>query len=248
MPSTLSDIPASLRSSMDRHASSSGSAGRDVLDDLAALIGRRGLGPGDRLPPEVELARTLGVGRSKMRESLMAWQRMGIVTRNRGAGTVLAAPVGGRTLALPLSVSLEAESLLRTLAVRRPLEIEAVRLAARAAPPAARDRVAARMLDLMAAFGAGEDWREADRAFHRAVHDATGNPLFGELIAQLQRAFDEVYEAPFGQPRLGADTIPAHRALAEAVVAGQAERAARLMAGILDGTEAAARAVLRGGA
>lgn len=218
--------------------------GRDVIDDLVALIGARNLKQGDRLPPEVELARTLGVGRSKLREALTAWQRMGIVVRNKGAGTVLAAPIEGRSLALPFSVSLEAESLLRTLAVRRPLEIEAVRRAARDATPAARDRIVARMLDLMAAFEAGGDWRAADHAFHAAIHDATGNPLFGQVIGQLQRAFAQVYEAPFGMPQLGASTIPLHRPLAEAVVAGDAERGAALMARILDDTEAAARAVL----
>lgn len=216
--------------------------GRDVLDDLVALVGERGLKPGDRLPPEVELAQTLGVGRSKLREALTAWSRMGIVSRNKGAGTVLAAPITGRTLAL--SVSLEAESLLRTLAVRRPLEIEAVRLAARDGTAAARDRIAARVLDLMASHQAGEDWRAADHAFHGAIHDATGNPLFGQIIGQLQRAFAAVYEAPFGMPQLGAATIPLHRPLAEAVVAGDAEEGAALMARILDDTEAAARAAV----
>lgn len=218
--------------------------GRDVADDLAALVGARGLRPGDRLPPELELARLLGVGRSKLRETLVAWQRMGIVSRNKGAGTVIEAAVGGRTMALPLSVTIEMESLLRTLQVRRPLEIEAVRLAARDATPAARERITARMLDLMASHAAGEDWRRADHAFHAAVHDATGNPLFGQLVGQLQRAFLEVYDAPFGQPQLASDTIPLHRPLAEAVVAGDAGSAMTLMARILDDTEAAARAAI----
>lgn len=217
---------------------------RDVVDDLVALVDARGLGPGDRLPPEVELARLLGVGRPKLRETLIAWQRMGIVTRNKGAGTVLEAAVGARTMALPLSITIEMESLLRTLQVRRPLEIEAVRLASRLATPAARERITARMLDLVAVHGAGEDWRRADHAFHAAVHDATGNPLFGQLVGQLQRAFLEVYDAPFGQPQLASDTIPLHRPLAEAVVAGDAEAAAALMARILDDTEAAARAAI----
>jgi GntR family transcriptional repressor for pyruvate dehydrogenase complex len=217
---------------------------RDVMDDLVALVGQLGLKPGDRLPPEVELARTLGVGRSKLRETLTAWQRTGILSRNKGAGTVLAAPITGRTLALPFAVTLEAESLLRTLAVRRPLEIEAVRLAARNATATDRDRIIARMLDLMIAFEAGEDWREADHAFHGAIHDATGNPLFGQLIRQLQRAFAEIYEVPFGMPELGSATIPLHRPLAEAVVAGDSAGASELMARILDETEAAARAVM----
>jgi DNA-binding FadR family transcriptional regulator len=147
-------------------------------------------------------------------------------------------------LALPFAVTLEAESLLRTLAVRRPLEIEAVRLAARNATATDRDRIIARMLDLMIAFEAGEDWREADHAFHGAIHDATGNPLFGQLIRQLQRAFAEIYEVPFGMPELGSATIPLHRPLAEAVVAGDSAGASELMARILDETEAAARAVM----
>lgn len=217
---------------------------RDVMDDLVALVSAEGLKPGDRLPPELDLARRLGVSRHKLREVLTAWTRVGIVSRNKGAGTVLAAPITGRTLHLPLAITVEAESLLRTLAVRRPLEIEAVRLAARDATPELRDRIAARMLDLMAAHGSGADWRRADRAFHAAIHDATGNPLFGQLVSQLQRAFDEVYETPFGMPHLGADTIPLHRPLAEAVAAGRAEEAADLMARILDETEAAARAVM----
>lgn len=221
-------------------------AGRDVMDDLVALVAERGLLPGDRLPPEVDLARMLGVGRSKLREALATWRRMGLVSRNKGAGTMLTLPVTGRTLAVPLAVTLEAESLLRTLAVRRPLEVEAVRLAARNATGEDRDRIAARMRDLMATFEAGADWRAADHAFHAAIHEATGNPLFGQLIGQLQRAFAEIYEAPFGRPQLGSGTIPLHRPLAEAVIAGDADEGAAAMAQILDETEAAARAVIEG--
>jgi DNA-binding FadR family transcriptional regulator len=169
---------------------------------------------------------------------------MGIVSRNKGAGTILAAPIGGRTLALPLSVTLEMESLLRTLAVRRPLEVEAVRLSARNATRAMRERITARMLDLMAVYENGEDWRHADHAFHAAIHDATGNPLFGQLIGQLQRAFIEVYQAPFGMPQLGSETIPLHRDLGEAVIAGDEDGGAALIARIIDETAAAAQDVI----
>jgi GntR family transcriptional repressor for pyruvate dehydrogenase complex len=169
---------------------------------------------------------------------------MGLVNRNKGAGTVLAAQVGGRMLALPLAVSLEAESLLQTLAVRRPLEIEAVRLAARHATPTDHERIGARLRDLLEAFETSVDWRQADHALHGAIHDATGNPLFGQVIGQLQRAFATVYEAPFGMPQLGSETIPLHRPMAEAVIARDGDEGAALMARILDETEDAARAVV----
>jgi GntR family transcriptional repressor for pyruvate dehydrogenase complex len=219
-------------------------AGRNLVDDLVALVSEQRLGLGDRLPPEVELARTLGVGRSKLRETLIAWQRMGIVSRNKRAGTVLTVPVAGRMLGAPLAISLEAESLLQTLAVRRPLEIEAVRLAAQDASVSDRERIVARMHDLMSVFEAGADWRRADHIFHGAIHDATGNPLFGQVIGQLQRAFAAVYEAPFGMPQLGSATIPLHHPLALAVAAGDADGGAALMARILDETANAARAVM----
>ncbi|NVO58619.1 GntR family transcriptional regulator, partial [Rhodobacteraceae bacterium B1Z28] len=55
------------------------------------MIEAEGLRIGDRLPPEVAIARQLGIGRAKVREALTSWQSMGIVVRNKKAGTRLAA-------------------------------------------------------------------------------------------------------------------------------------------------------------
>lgn len=227
---------------MDRIAPASHKQ-RQVMDALLEIIDSESLGAGDRLPAEVDLARRLGLGRGTVREAIKSWEAMGIVTRNKGAGTVLATDISGHALQLPLSVTLEAQSLARTLAVRRPLEIEAVRIAARHADERQRHEIRGLMLELMAVYEAGEDWRAVDHRFHAAIHAATGNPLFGQLINQLLRAFHDIYEAPFGQPQLGHASLPLHRPLAEAIVAGDAEAAADLMTRILDEVAAAAAAV-----
>ena len=86
----------------------------------------------------------------------------------------------------------------------------------------------------MAVFEAGEDWRPADHRFHNAVHDATGNPLFRQFIEQIQKAFHDIYETPFGKPHLGQDTIPLHRPLADAIIAGDEDKAAELTEMIID--------------
>lgn len=211
---------------------------RDVLDALSLMIERAGLGIGDRLPPEIEIAKKLGVGRAKVREALTAWQNMGIVTRNKKAGTRLAAEVASNSIHMPVTLKLEAESLLRTHSVRRPLEIECVRVAARNISPKQARVVLARCSELMRIYEAGEDWRDADGRFHGALQDASGNPLFGQLIQQIQQAFGEMYESPFGKPQLGQDTIPLHPALADAVVAKDENEAARIMSEILDMVEA----------
>jgi GntR family transcriptional repressor for pyruvate dehydrogenase complex len=222
-------------------------ADRAIIDRLIEMIESAGLGVGDRLPPEIELARRLDVGRSTVREALKAWQGMGIVVRNKGAGTTLAAEVSSNSIHLPLTLMLEAESLLRTHAVRRPLEIEAVRLAALNASGQQRRVIHARMAELLAVCVAGEDWRPADNRFHAAIYDTSGNPLFGQLIVQIQKAFHDIYDAPFGKPYLGEITIPLHKSLSDFIVAGAADDAGRCSAEIMGMVEAEVRGFVEAG-
>ncbi|EKF18141.1 FadR/GntR family transcriptional regulator [Nitratireductor pacificus] len=223
-----------------------GSGSRRVLNALIDLIEREGIRVGDRLPPEIDLAQRLNVGRSTIREALKAWQSMGIVVRNKGAGTRLAAEVSANAIHVPLTLKLEGESLLRTHSVRRPLEIEAVRHATRNATPQQRRIIVARVAELIAVYEAGEDWRDADHRFHGAIHEASGNPLFEQLIHQIQRAFQDIYEAPFGRPQLGAATIPLHLDLAEAIAAGDEEAAVRVTTRIMDMVEVEVREHMAG--
>ncbi len=218
---------------------------REVLRLLAGLVEDEGLGVGDRLPPEVEMARRFGLGRSTVREALRQWETLGIIARNKGAGTRIVAEISTRSLHLPLTVQIEADSLQRMLAVRRPLEIEAVRIAARSATDKARKLIALRLGELLAVHAAGQDWRPADYRFHEAIHEATGNPLFAKVINQIHRGFHDIYEAPFNQPQLGHATIPLHRDLAEAIIAGDAPRAVAVMEKILDGVGTAAAEVAK---
>ena len=238
---------AKIRLAADQiEALEAGSSGRDVLNALVLMVERAGLGIGDRLPPEVELAERLGIGRAKVREALIAWQNMGIVTRNKKAGTILAAEVSRKAIQIPLTLNVEAESLLRTHAVRRPLEIEAVCLAARHVSDAQGHVIIARAAELIAVYEAGEDWRDADNRFHDAIHEASGNPLFNQLIRQIQKTFHEIYDAPFGEPELGSATIPMHQDLAEAIAEGDEDAAATVMAMIMDRLEDDVRAVVKG--
>src|SRR5262245_15551792 len=101
-----------------------------TLDALAGMIERAGLEIGDRLPSEVSMAATLGVGRSTIREALKAWEGLGIIRRRRGDGTYLAARVPTSKGPVPTLVRLEGEALLRLQEVRRTLESDVVRKAA----------------------------------------------------------------------------------------------------------------------
>ena len=102
------------------------------------------------------------------------------------------------------------------------------------------------MAELMAVFDAGEDWREADNRFHAAIHQASGNPLFHQLIRQIQQTFNEIYEAPFGEPQLGKATIPMHRDLALSIVEKNEDHAVAIMSRIMDHVEDEVRTIMKG--
>ncbi len=61
-------------------------------DALTHLLAKGGYRPGDKLPPEPELAKQLGVSRATLREVLRALESQGIIVRRRGVGTFVNVP------------------------------------------------------------------------------------------------------------------------------------------------------------
>jgi DNA-binding FadR family transcriptional regulator len=215
-----------------------------VLDALAEMIERAGLRIGDRLPPEVSLAATLGVGRSTIREALNRWEGLGIIKRRRGDGTYLSARVQTSRGVVPTMVQLEGQALLRLLEVRRTLENEVVRRATLAATPGQRQQIL-RLCDvLLADVDAGRPWRTADHAFHGAIYDASGNPMFGQILANLDHALERGNDSPFGRDAFGLRSFPPHKDLADAIAASDLDGARRAINHILDVVEAEIRDII----
>ena len=111
-----------------------GSPVSEVARRLMDLFTGGSIEPGTRLPPERQLAATLGVGRSAVREALAALEILGIVDVRAGSGTYLrgtASDLLPQTLRWGLLIGRRSTSDL--LDVRSGLEIYAARLAARRA-------------------------------------------------------------------------------------------------------------------
>ena len=224
------------------------SRGVAVLDAMAEMIERAGLEVGDRLPPEVAIASALGVGRSTIREALNRWEGLGLIRRRRGDGTYLTARVRTSQGPLPTMVQLEGEAILRLLDMRRVIESGTVRRAASNATTRQRQEIA-RLCDvLLAIVDAGRPYRAADTAFHAAICDATGNPMFGQLLQRMDEAFERSAESPFSVPGFGLASFPQHRNLADAIVAGDADAAEAALQRIIDLVEAEIRVIITGGA
>lgn len=215
-----------------------------VIDAMADMIARAGLDVGDRLPPEVAMATTLGVGRSTIREALNRWEGLGIIRRRRGDGTYLTAKVQSSGGPLPVMIKMEGEALLRLLEVRRALETATVRAAALKATPAQRSEIARLCDALLAVVDRGDPYQIADAAFHGAISDATGNPMFGQILARLNDALERSQESPFSRSGFGLRSFPHHRTLSDAIIRGDADNAETAIVAIIDSVEEEIRQII----
>lgn len=201
--------------------------GKQVTAALADYIQHSGLVPGDRLPAERELMTALAVGRSTVREVIRQFQALGVVEARKGSGTYLLKPISGATIHMPLSLETThlRDGLLKTLEVRRGIEVEASAVAARMRT--AHDlAVIEEKLDAMEEvhLAKGTSGPE-DLAFHLAVYDATHNPLFRQLLEQMRGAFERFWEKPFDRPDFARRSFPFHRTLFNAIAASDPDAA-----------------------
>ncbi len=220
--------------------------GTAVLDALADMVERSGLGIGDRLPPEVSLAASLGVGRSTIREALNRWEGLGIIRRRRGDGTYLTARVQTSRGLVPTMVRLKGEALLRLLEIRRTLENDVVRKATIKATRTQRAEISRLCELLLEDVEAGRPWRKADHAFHGAIYDASGNPMYGQLLVNLDHALERGGTSPFSADAFGLESFPIHRDLADAIVAESPDGAVDAIGRIIDVVEREVQAIIDG--
>jgi GntR family transcriptional regulator, transcriptional repressor for pyruvate dehydrogenase complex len=164
-----------------------GSVVSEVAERLLGYFTSGDIAPGTRLPAERQLAASLGVGRSAVREALAALEILGIVVVRPGSGTYLR---DGISELLPRTLSwgmMLGEPRTRELVeLRSGLEVQAAQLAAERITKEALERMQAN-LDTMA--GNLDDltaFVEADAAFHREIAEGAGNQVLHELLQSIR--------------------------------------------------------------
>lgn len=211
----------------------------------AELLARR-WPPGSALPPERELASTLGVSRLTLRAGLARLETEGLVRARQGDGVRVLDPARHGTLDLLAHLELrEHPELVRSfLELRRLVAVEAVALAA--------ERRTGEQLAELAAMAAAqraerddEVYGERDLAFSRAVLEASGSFAMVLLLNSLEgvwRAHPELSSA------LRADraaSLAGYEAVIALLSARDAEGARTLIRPVLEAVDAAALERLR---
>jgi GntR family transcriptional repressor for pyruvate dehydrogenase complex len=177
-----------------------------ISDAVASSLERRilegSLKPGDRLPPERELAVELGVSRPSLREAIQKLASKGMVQSRQGGGTYVTDRLESSFFD-PWQDMMGAHPNLREdlLEFRRMLEGQAAEWAAERATEADLARLDQTLATLdEACAGVDLDRRaKADIAFHQAVGEASHNVLVGHLSAAMLRLMHDNIRLNLGE-------------------------------------------------
>ena len=184
-----------------------GSLHEQIADQIQAMIAAQRLQPGEKLPNERDLAKTLSVSRPTIREAMRLMQHRGLIMRKPGGGTYL----------IQMSTAAVSESLDRyfwikdcsyrdLLQVREALEPVAAALAAAHVTPEEIRLLEDRLAKLNEGFLSGDPRMLAttDSEFHIAIAQASGNALLAAICAGIddlvrkwnEKSSTEIFDEP----------------------------------------------------
>lgn len=207
-----------------------GTAVSVVAKRLLDLFTSGHLAPGTRLPPERQLATSLGIGRSAVREALAALEILGLVDVRPGSGTYLR---GTSSELLPETlnwgVMINASRTEELIAVRSELEVMAARLAATRITDTELVRLE-RLVDTMqATVDNPVRFIEADLKCHMLIARTAGNQVLQDLLQSIRSLLRLWVERGVRDPHDAADALREHTALLEALRTKDAARADAVM-------------------
>ena len=207
----------------------------DVLaDELRARIRSGDWPEGAALPSERDLAQQAGLSRTSVREALRILEVDGLIEirPGRGGGARVRRPAGDE-----LTRQLELFIWGRNVGAEHLHDVRTA-LETLGAEGAARYRTDADVVELIRrteavenAVGNLDRYLDANLAWHMAVARASHNELLVSIMEVLSNAIHDATESnAFNSPQLRRATLDIHRAILDAIIAGDPDAARRRMA------------------
>ena len=198
-----------------------------VIDRIIASVAEGRLKPAARMPSIEALARQLSVGRTSVREALMALELVGIVEIRHGGGTFVREDVSGFFLK-PLSwrALLDRSKVVALAETRRCMESELAAMAAQRATPEHVTEIERQLLRMEAACHEPKAYVQADPQFHLAVWRAAGNEVMLNMLTSILGLLRRVVAAAVSHAPGSIEAgLLAHRQIFEAIASRDAEAA-----------------------
>lgn len=202
----------------------------DVVARVSELIKRAELKPGDRLPPERELSKQLGVSRPSLRAGLRTLSSMGVLRSRQGAGTFVAdGPPTLDSEPLRLLAALHGFSFNHMFEARSILEVGAAGLAAEHATGEQLATLADEIAEMYASLNDPQQYLVHDIRFHRAVAAASCNPTLATLVEMVSAVLYERRRDTIERAHDFTESLELHQQVYRAIRARQPEEARAAM-------------------
>jgi len=187
---------------------------RQLLDELA----KDDFVSGTRLPSERDMADTLGVGRSTLREAMAALDLLGIIEVRPGSGSYLKAD-SSQLLpqALKWGLMLAQPEVQDLVEMREHLELLAANLAARRASDEDVERLKGHLEQMRAPGASVEDVVEADIAFHLETAIIAKNTVLEALLESIRSLLRAWFDRTLRVEGTMKATIKEHEAIFDAI-------------------------------
>jgi GntR family transcriptional repressor for pyruvate dehydrogenase complex len=226
---------ASLGNSASSSPLGNNPAAARVVGHVEALIARGRLRPGDRLPPERELALHVGVSRPSVRAGLRWLTAMGVVRARQGSGTFITdGPPRIEPGSLGMLATLHRFSRDEMFEARRVLEVGIAGLAAERATGEQLATMGEEVAGLFASLEAPQSFLLHDVRFHGAVAASSGNPVLAALVELVSVLVYDRRRLTIERAQDLKESAEMHRRIYTAILQRNADQARREMEHHLD--------------
>jgi GntR family transcriptional repressor for pyruvate dehydrogenase complex len=163
-----------------------------VINYVRGLIASGELHPGDRLPPERELARELKISRSSLRAGIGFLAAMGVLKSRHGAGTFVSdGPPALDSSSFTVLGALHGFLPWQMFEARLVIEASVASLAAERATDEHIAELAEEVAEMYASLSDPHEYLIHDVRFHRTIARAAGNPILGALMETVTASLYE---------------------------------------------------------
>lgn len=202
----------------------------EIAGRLLTMIKNRQLSPGEKLPPERELAGMLDVSRPSLREALRALAMMNVLEMRQGDGTYISSLDTEQLVEhLDFVLALDDSTFIQLFEARKIVEAGIAGLAAGRITPTQIAALEALQNKSRSSIADPDAFLEVDLEIHNTITQAAGNPFLKRFILSLSSISLASRVRTVNIPGVIQQAASDHHAIISALKAGDGDAAAQAM-------------------